>query len=181
MRTSSITVSLLLIAFSLSFSSCNSKDDKRNEFVDSGYVNQQIASANRELSISDRELIERYFEKRKWPYHSTGSGLFYSIVKHGNGVKTTAGSAVHISYSVSLLNGDLCYGADKPVEKEFVAGMGKDISGLEEAVLLLCEGDRAVIAISPHLAYGLLGDESKIPPRATIIFDLTLEKVVQNK
>lgn len=133
-----------------------------------------------ELAISDKELIERYFQKREWPTQSTGSGLVYHIFKRGSGAMATKETKVQISFTVSLLDGTVCYGADKPVEKELVVGMGKEASGLEEALLLLKEGDSAIIAVPPHLGYGLLGDEDKIPPRSTIIYDLTIVKVLQN-
>jgi len=159
--------------------SCRS-NDKEEIRVDTSNIVQQVAGVNKELAISDGELMDRYFQRRGWDYKSTGSGVFYSIVTKGKGVSVRKGITVQISYRITLLNGTVCYGIAAPLEKEFVAGMGKEISGLEEAILLMKEGDRAIVAIPPHLAYGLLGDEDKIPPRSTIIYDLTIVKVFQN-
>lgn len=159
--------------------SCGS-NDKGEVRIDTRKVVQQVAGANKELAISDGELIDRYFQRRGWDYKSTGSGLSYSIITKGKGTSVLKGTTVQISYRITLLNGAVCYGIAAPLEKEFVVGMGKEISGLEEAILLMKEGDRAIVAIPPHLAYGLLGDEDKIPPRSTIIYDLTVVKVFQN-
>jgi len=55
-----------------------------------------------------------------------------------------------------------------------VVGHGGVESGLEEAVLLLHAGDKARIIIPSHLAYGLVGDDDKIPARATLIYEIEL-------
>jgi FKBP-type peptidyl-prolyl cis-trans isomerase len=38
-------------------------------------------------------------------------------------------------------------------------------------------GDKARFVIPPHLAYGLLGDENRIPARAIIVYQLELVEV----
>jgi len=57
------------------------------------------------------------------------------------------------------------------------------ISGLEEGILYLSEGDKAKIIIPSHLGYGLLGDLDKnIPPKATLIYDIELKSItIQSK
>ena len=175
-------LTLLIISPALlMLGACHSNNSNTYPLANKVDVSQKIADVNKELAISDMELIERYFQRREWPTQSTGSGLVYHISKRGNGAMVKKENGVKISFTVSLLDGSVCYGGVTPEEKEFVVGMGKEISGLEEVLLLLREGDRAIIAIPPHLGHGLLGDESKIPPRSTIIYDLTLVKVLQNK
>ncbi len=177
MRRNLLTLSIsLLLLFS-----CSSNDRVVSVPVTGADITRKIAAVNKELTIADMELIARYFQKREWPTQNTGSGLVYYIYKRGKGAPAVKESKVQISFTISLLNGTVCYGANKPVEKEFVVGMGKEISGLEEAILLLREGDQAIVAIPPHLGHGLLGDEGAIPARSTIIYDVTLEKVLQNK
>ncbi len=180
MRWNFLKPNFLALLLLFLFASCNSHKNEVNLPFDTGSVVQQVAGANKELAIADRELMERYFQRRGWVYKNSGSGLFYSIVQRGQGESVKAGVTVQISYTVSLLNGMVCYGKGIPVIKDFVAGMGKEISGLEEAVLLMKVGDRAIFAIPPHLAYGLLGDEDMIPSRSVIIYDITVVKVAQN-
>ena len=149
--------------------------------VDAPTLNQRIQGVNKELINEDNHHIISYFERRNWPYKATGSGLYYYIYHQGRGVMATNGSDVAIAYSISLLNGTSCYGGDKPVEKSIVPGMGKEVSGLEEGILKMREGDRAILVIPPHLAHGLLGDEDRIPARSTIVYNITLVKVSQTK
>ena len=49
-------------------------------------------------------------------------------------------------------------------------------SGLHEGISYMKEGDRAKIIIPSYLAHGLIGDLDKMPPLATIIYDIRLIK-----
>jgi FKBP-type peptidyl-prolyl cis-trans isomerase len=75
------------------------------------------------------------------------------------------------------LNGAKCYSSDSLGIKSFRIGSGHVESGLEEAALLLHEGDQARIILPPHLAYGMLGDNNKIPGQASILYDLMVLQI----
>ena len=49
--------------------------------------------------------------------------------------------------------------------------------GLEEGILFMCEGDRAKFILPSHRAFGLTDDQDKIPPKATLIYDVKLIKI----
>jgi FKBP-type peptidyl-prolyl cis-trans isomerase FkpA len=36
------------------------------------------------------------------------------------------------------------------------------------------QGQKAIFIMPPHLAHGLLGDKNKVPPRATLVYDVEL-------
>jgi FKBP-type peptidyl-prolyl cis-trans isomerase FkpA len=76
-----------------------------------------------------------------------------------------------------LLNGDLAYSSGQTGPKEFEIGHGGVESGLEEGILLLHVGDHAKFIVPSHLAFGLLGDQNKIPQRATLVYDIELVKL----
>jgi FKBP-type peptidyl-prolyl cis-trans isomerase len=38
-------------------------------------------------------------------------------------------------------------------------------------------GDRAKFIVPSHLAFGLLGDQNKIPQHATLVYDIELVKI----
>jgi FKBP-type peptidyl-prolyl cis-trans isomerase len=56
----------------------------------------------------------------------------------------------------------------------FQIGHGGVETGLEEAILLMKVGDRAKLVIPSHLAHGFFGDDERIPPRATLIYDIKI-------
>ena len=72
-----------------------------------------------------------------------------------------------------------CYNSDKDGLKLIELGKAEVESGLEEGILLMKVGDKAKLVIPSHLAFGLLGDENKIPKRATLIYDVELVEIKQ--
>jgi FKBP-type peptidyl-prolyl cis-trans isomerase len=54
--------------------------------------------------------------------------------------------------------------------------IGKDNieSGLHEALQLMRIGDKMRFILPSHLAHGLIGDQTKIPPRASVIYEIEL-------
>jgi FKBP-type peptidyl-prolyl cis-trans isomerase len=109
---------------------------------------------------------------------SSGSGLRYWIDGKGYGIMPEAGDRVSLLYTVTLLTGDTIYSSDQdggPLT--FRAGRAEVISGLEEGILLMKEGDQAKFIIPSHLAYGLTGDQEKIRDKVTLVYDIKLLSV----
>jgi FKBP-type peptidyl-prolyl cis-trans isomerase FkpA len=137
-------------------------------------VQKHMADVNRILIKKDRQRIMGYIERNKLDMQESGTGLWFSIAEEGKGQKAQKGEVAVINYRISLLDGSVCYDSDKEGPKSFLIGQGGVESGIEEGILMLKEGGKARFIMPPHLAYGLLGDEKKIPARAIIIYDVEL-------
>jgi FKBP-type peptidyl-prolyl cis-trans isomerase FkpA len=135
---------------------------------------ETMMEINKYLVKKESEIIESYVKRLGWDMNETESGLWYEIYHEGSGKKAHSGLEATITYTVELLDGTLCYEITNENPKTFLIGQGGVESGLEEGILLLQEGDKARFIMPPHLAHGLIGDDNKIPARATIIYDLTL-------
>jgi peptidylprolyl isomerase len=123
----------------------------------------------------------------------TSSGLEYVITEKGNGKKPAAGTQVYIHYAGFLEDGTLFDSSIAEVNKTFgkfdlaraeqngyqpipfQAGK-KDglIPGFIEGIEQLSFGDKAILFIPSHLAYGQAGAGGVIPPNANIIFEIQL-------
>lgn len=135
-------------------------------------------NANKTLTAIENHDIENFIARKGWVMQETGSGLRYFIYEQGSGRAVRQELAIRFSYEISLLTGKICYTSKEFGPKEFLVGKGGVESGLEEAVLLLREGDKAKIILPSHLAFGLLGDEDCIPKRAAIVYDLEVLTVL---
>jgi FKBP-type peptidyl-prolyl cis-trans isomerase len=133
-----------------------------------------LLRVNRFLVKKDIELIRSYASRRGWEMEVSETGLFYEIYEHTEGKPAKKGMRVRIAYRVSLLDGTLCYSSDRDGEKIFVLGKSQEISGLEQGVEMMREGEKGRFIIPPHLAYGLLGDEKRIPARSIIVYEVEL-------
>ena len=124
-----------------------------------------------------------YFQKsHKFPFIKTTSGVRYFVYKPSLlGDSITNGDVISINYTLSLLDGTVCYSSDTDGVKEFKVGMQDAEDGLHKAVLNLKQGDKALILIPSHLAHGLLGDSKKVPPQSIILYDIEIILVKKDK
>ena len=160
---------LFFMGFIILLASCNSDAARTTK-----PTKEDMFKANRNLVKQEKEEIESYIDRHGWEMNETGSGLRYSILEKGNGEQAEAGKIAVLEYTCRLISGDLLYSSTESGLKEFVIGHGGVESGLEEAVLLLHQGDKARLIVPAHLAYGLVGDDNKISGHATLIYEIKL-------
>jgi FKBP-type peptidyl-prolyl cis-trans isomerase FkpA len=161
---------IICIAFPLLFSYCSRKsDDKAGIPKD---YKQKLEKINKVLVDKDAENIKQFVDRRGWEMKTSQSGLWYMIYKPGNGNMVKKNDLIELKYKTWLLDGTLVYTSDSLGVKSFRVGQGGVEPGLEEGVLLLNEGSHARFILPPHLAFGLIGDDNKIPGRTIIVYDI---------
>ena len=140
-----------------------------------------------------REDKVKYFNALKSKAIKTSSGLKYVITKKAGGKKPATGSTLYIHYAGFLEDGQLFDSSIENVAQTFGkydqnrANQGgyqpipfqagkKDgmIPGFIEGLEKLSLGDKAILFIPSHLAYGAGGAGDVIPPNANIIFEVEL-------
>lgn len=172
------TVLILSLLSLLAISCGNEPRETENNKSKTDPKAEKLVNINRQLVANDAEKIKGYIKRRNWDMQVTKTGLWYNISEKGTGTKATTGKKATIKYTVELLeDGTTCYSSDKTGPKTFTIGKGGIEAGLEEGILLLNEGDKAIFILPPHLAYGLLGDENCIPARSIIIYHVELIKL----
>ena len=103
----------------------------------------------------------------------TASGLEYKVLKEGSGDKPKATDKVTVHYTGYLTNGTKF---DSSVDRGQPATFGLDqvIKGWTEGVQLMTIGSKYRFKIPGALAYGERGAPPRIPPNATLVFDIEL-------
>lgn len=171
----SVLAALLLLM--MLGSSCGDQPQPSNSTRHLGMMSDSLVNYNRGVVLTEDQQIEDFVARYGWKMNKTGTGLRYLIFKEGHGERTKKGKVAVIRYTLRLLNGNLCYSSDKEGLKEFKIGYGGVESGVEEGILLMHVGDRAKFIVPSHLAFGLLGDQNKIPQHATLVYDIELVKI----
>jgi FKBP-type peptidyl-prolyl cis-trans isomerase len=171
MRNALLIIASLLLLF---FFSCKSNTQSAEEKLDEKKLEEPLLYANKKAVETEQQQIEDFITRYKWDMQETGSGLRYAIYKNGHGEKAKTGKIAVLNYSVKLITGEEIYSSKKDGTKEFLIGQGGVESGLEEGILLMRVGDRGKFIIPSHLGFGLLGDQNKVPPKSTLIYDIEL-------
>ncbi len=107
---------------------------------------------------------------------TTESGLQYQIVSPGDAVQPTAESTVVAHYAGWFPDGllfDSSWQRGEPTEFP----LNRVIAGWTEGLQLIGVGGHVRLVIPGDLAYGERGFQLKIPPNATLVFDIRLEQV----
>lgn len=161
--------------------SCESNKKETQKQICKDTVSYRMMNANRILSQNENEMIEDFLSRYQWQVKNTGTGLRYYIYKKTSGVKPKTAQEVKIKFTTSLLNGTILYSSDTDGLKVFELGKAQVESGLEEGILLMKVGEKAKFIIPSHLAFGLLGDQNKIPKKATLVYDVELVSAINLK
>ncbi len=158
--------------------SCGGNEQKTNNKIDNPeQYSENLEGANKYYNQNENDQIDDFVMRQAWEMTKTGSGLRYMIYQNGSGKVVADKNIVRYHYKVNLLNGKLCYDTFKEGPKEIWIGHSDVVSGVEEGLLLLREGDKAKFIIPSYLAYGWIGDSKEIPTRAVLIYDIEVVQV----
>ncbi len=124
---------------------------------------------------------------------TTASGLQYTILKKGSGLKPTEGKDVYIHYAGYLEDGTLFDSSYEDINKSYgkfdqnranqngyqpfpfkYGNKGGLIPGFLEGINLMNFNDKAIFFIPSKLGYGEKGAGNVIPPNSNIIFEVEI-------
>jgi len=124
------------------------------------------------ISSADEKVIAEKFPGAQ----ETKTGLRYIVRTPGTGTATPKnGAEVVVNYDLRLLDDTLL---DSSVKRGMPltvrVGVGRVIKGWDEALLDMKKGERRTLIVPHWLGYGVVGHPPKIPPYATLVFDIEL-------
>ena len=152
--------------------SCKNSPEKN--IADHKPGDNEMADLNRYFVRKDRERIQNYIERKNLRMSESPTGLWYQLVKEGEGDIFSENDQVTFDYECSLLDGTKCYSSKKLGPKEIILGRSAIEAGLSEGLRMMKPGAEAIFIIPPFLAYGLVGDRKLIPPRAVIVYSVNI-------
>lgn len=167
---------ILLLLVSFMVVSCVEKPKDKPQVSDS-QIKESLEKANRYLANDEEEDINNYIARHQLNMVATGTGMRFQIMQAGHGALIQPGQTVTMEYVLLNIIGDVVYSSEDEGPKTFVVGCGDVVSGLDEAMRYLHQGDVAKVIIPSHLGYGLLGDQKDIPARSTLIYTVKILKV----
>ena len=163
---------ILILFLVISLVSCREKHI--NNVSGSKPGKNEMADINKYLVQKDRERIRNYIERKNLNMIESPTGLWYQIIKEGDGKTFGENDKVVLNYDCSLLDGTECYSSKDLGPKEVILGRSDIEPGLNEGLRLLRPGSEAIFIIPPFLAYGFVGDRKMIPSRAVIVYNVNI-------
>eukprot|EP00934_Nitzschia_sp_Nitz4_P004397 Nitzschia sp. Nitz4//scaffold53_size117307//82305//83391//NITZ4_003778-RA/size117307-augustus-gene-0.99-mRNA-1//-1//CDS//3329554229//4387//frame0 len=121
------------------------------------------------------EFLQGYLDSNEGAV-KTESGLLFHSTVDGEGKQPALTNTVEVHYHGTLTDGTVF---DSSVDRGQTISfpLGGVIKGWQEGLALMKEGGKATLIIPSELAYGESGSGDKIPPGATLKFEVELFKV----
>lgn len=129
------------------------------------------------LVYKNKETEQKFLAEnaKKEGVQVTESGLQYIIEEAGNDVKPGLTDTVWVHYSGKLIDGTV-FDETAPDAEPISFVLNRVVAGWGEGLQLIGEGGKIKLFIPSELGYGESGNQA-IEPNATLLFDVTLEKV----
>lgn len=128
----------------------------------------------------EKTILKQYLNESKLKINSLPTGMYYLVVKRGNQKAVNFGDTVVVHYEGRFLNGkffDSTRQRNDPFQ--FVYGQQwQVVKGMEEAIGIMHEGEKALFIMPSDLAFGQAGSSTGIiPPFTSLIFEVELVSV----
>ena len=117
----------------------------------------------------DRQLILDYIAVGKLDTTGSKDGVFYEMIKEGEGSQVLVSDTVVAYYTGSLLNGTVFDGTK---EKPATFPLGRLIKGWQTGLSLCKAGGKIRLIIPSGMAYSIRSRSAKIPPNSILVFNI---------
>lgn len=127
------------------------------------------------LIIANKQQQEIISAIQKGSIDTTGrlQGLFYKIIKEGNGATVSINDTLIVNYKGQLLNG---FVFDENKDKPVTFPLKRLIKGWQIGLPLCKQGGKIRLIIPSSLAYSIR-NSAKIPPNSVLIFDIEVLEI----
>ncbi|WP_421754303.1 FKBP-type peptidyl-prolyl cis-trans isomerase [Croceimicrobium sp.] len=134
--------------------------------------------AHRAFLQKEIESIKAYIADRDLDLERNGTGIYYSIDSTAaQGPMAKEGDLVYYYYSISMLNGSQLYQSDSSKPASLLIDREDAEIGLHDALKLMRVGDKGFFILPSHRAFGVGGDQNKVPPFTALVYKLEVLEI----
>ncbi len=132
--------------------------------------------AHRAIVQKEVASIQAYIKDRDLDLARNGTGIYYQIDSLGEGESPVTGDEVIYNYKISMLNGSVLYQNEDRPARLLIDQEDAEI-GLHEALKMLRLGDKGFFILPSHRAFGVAGDQNKVPPFTALVYQLEIIEI----
>ena len=139
----------------------------------------QYSLLGKDKEMQEQIELNQYLQQNKVPDSDKKGNIYLIPMTEGVGPNVSRGCRVTISYRGYFMNSKTFDSIPENDPMDFIIGdSGQVISGLENGIKKMREGEKAKIIIPSHSAFGEKGSSTGIvPPYTTLVYEVTMLKV----
>ena len=174
--------SRLFLIFIL-FIGCKSSEGRRPVQQNSGRFFDASIQRNKELNEKEYKAINTVIDNAKNPFIASDYGFWYQYAKKNETETYTPkfGDQVFYSYNVKSLDGKWIYTQNETPTKTYFVDQEDLFAGLREGLKLMKQNETVTFIFPSQLAYGYYGDDNKIGSNMPVIYEVTVQNILQNQ
>lgn len=160
--------------------SCNNNEPR----YPLNYTKDDNSTLISQIITDQNKKIDDYISKNlENNYLNSKKGFFYFFQKTNDltSKKAEFGDIIMFNYSVKDLENNLIYEEEFIGDQSYIMGKQEIITGLREALQLVKNGEIATFIFPSYKAYGIYGDNNKIPPNTAIICTIKVKSINSNQ
>ena len=138
----------------------------------------KLEGALKRSAKKEHEQIDSFLERHNILAEKTGTGVRYAIYEKGFGSTVKSEDIVEASYVITNIKGETIYEVPDSIPIKFKVEKSERESGLHEAIKYLSSKSKAIIVIPSYRAHGISGDDNRIPPLTTVIYNIKLHRIL---
>ena len=172
----------MVITFAAVSCECSSKHNAAEQNKQRPMSQEERLEAQRDFLRKERESIEAYIKDRNLKVERTGSGMYYTIIRDSAYAEMAQSEdRVEYEYRISMLNGSLLFSSDELGNGTLTIDKEDAEIGLHESLKKLGLGDEGLFILPSHLAFGVAGDQERVPPKTALVYELKIVKIQKSK
>jgi FKBP-type peptidyl-prolyl cis-trans isomerase len=141
---------------------------------------QKVLENEAEVKYAENEReIQSYISGSNMTFQKSGTGLYYNyLTKNPSGIQAKIGDEVSIHYALYKMSGVRFDSTErlKNTPFSYIFGVQPLIPGMDEAILMMRSGERAILLMNHYLAFGSQSDDI-LPAYSAVRADVELLKV----
>lgn len=153
---------ITLVLFGMLFVACSGPDARKPVVRKTSSFMSESIERNKRMNEAEEQFLSHYMESDTLrDYQATEYGFWYAYDQRveGSTEPPVKGDMISFSYEIHALDGSIVYSKEELGIKHYVVDKEELISGLQEGVKLMKEGEQVTFVFPSFKAYGYTGDD----------------------
>ncbi len=173
----------IIVVIFLVFSSCNKSEPRKPVLRKSGSFIEESIKRNKNLNKFENKLLQLKMQKdslNNYINSEFGFWYFYNKKDSLHNYLPVKGDEIIFSFEIKKLNDSIIYSREELGDKRYLVDKEELITGLQEGVKLMHQGDVITFLFPSYKAFGYTGDK-KIKSNEILIYTVELKQILKNK